>query len=71
MKLILSLDIAEFGKEYTFTIHHNRCATTFKANTIPAGLDRVLRFLETKEDENVVSNKLRGLNGCDHKKEGI
>lgn len=71
MKLILSLDIVEFGKEYTFTIHHNRCATTFKANTIPGGLDRVARFLEEKEAESVAYNKLRGLNGCDHKAEGI
>lgn len=59
MKLILSVDVQKKGDIYTFTLHHNKKATTLQANSLYEGfmvVDQIVKDGWMKNDENEIAD---------------
>jgi hypothetical protein len=52
VKLILSVDVQETSEGFTFTLHHNKKATTWKVKVLGAGFKKIEAIVKKIQEEN-------------------
>lgn len=50
MKHILSVDVCKTDDGYSFTLHHMRCATTFKVKSLNEGFKKIEEIVNSKKN---------------------